>query len=111
MRKIVYLILSVFLIFYVIKVFSEESENKDYTLTEEGFKIPAGMELKKVGDANILIPKGGKLRKAGDLLIMEGADEYAAREFMEVNERLNNIEKEQEIIKKEIEELKKTISN
>lgn len=111
MRKIIYLILTIFLIFYAFKVSAEESENEDYTLTEEGFKIPAGMELKKVGDANILIPKGGKIRKAGDQLIMESADEYAAREFFKIKERLGNIEKEQEDIRREIEELKKNINN
>lgn len=111
MRKSAYFILSIILIFYAMEVFSEEDGNKDYVLSKEGLKIPVGMEIKKVGDANILVPQGGKIRKVGDLLVRESIDEYAAREFMMMRERLNHIEKEQDIIKKEIEELKKITSD
>ncbi len=127
MEKIRYFILVIILIFCAINpvrncisngvnAYAEEGENKnryeDYIYTEEGnLRIPPGMELKKVGNTNILIPKGGKIFKAADTLIVESTGEYAARKFLEMEERFDRIEKEQEIIRREIEELKKAISD
>ena len=78
-------------------------------------RIAPGMELKKVGDAHVLVPEGSELRREGDLLVVEGAGEYSARKFKDVDERFGEMESELEAlraemagIKKEIADLKKT---
>lgn len=69
--------------------------------------IPAGMELIKVGQTNIVIPKDMKIRRGGGgLVVLESADEYVARKIFDMETRLKTIEAETKELKKEFEELK-----
>ena len=67
------------------------------------------MELRKVGDARVLMPKGGKIFKAGDALVVETSGEYIAWELLELEGRFDKIEREQETLKEEIKYLKEAI--
>ena len=71
--------------------------------------IPPGMEVIKRGDVNIVVPKGGQLRKQDSVMLIETADEYASRKFMDADERFKKIEKELQVQKKEIEDLKSAV--
>jgi len=79
--------------------------------TKEGVQLYPGMEIKKVGDVNVLIPKGSKLRHENDLLVIESTDEYAAPRFIEMDKRLTKLEAGQQELKAEVKELKTTIQN
>lgn len=68
--------------------------------------IPPGMETIKEGDVNVVVPKGGQLRKQGSVMLIETADEYASRKFLDTEEHFKRIEKELETQKKELEDLK-----
>ncbi|MFC1509595.1 hypothetical protein ACFL60_07930 [Candidatus Omnitrophota bacterium] len=114
MRSVGFLLLIFLFIVYAPYAYTEEElteeRYEDYIHAEEGkFKIPPGMELRKIGDLRVLIPKGGKIFKAGDALVVETSGEYAAREFSEIEGRFNKIETEQKALKEEIEYLKETI--
>ncbi len=95
---------------------AEEEEGKDrreqYIKTEEGtLRIPPGMELKKVGDANILIPIGGKIFKAADIQIIESSGEYTSRKFIEIDARFDALDVALEEMRKEIKALKESIDD
>lgn len=72
----------------------------------EGVDIPVGMELRKFGNKNIIVPKGAKIHKSGNRLIIEGASEYAARNFLYIKSRITKVELEYNNLKKELKSLK-----
>ncbi len=90
--------------------YSQQENLRDYRYTEDGdIVIPPGMELRKVGKINILLPEGTKISKVGNRIITEGANEYMARRFLEIEARFEAIKKEQDALRKIIEDLKGTI--
>ncbi|GEM_PF-1164252 len=72
-----------------------------------------GMEERKVNnDVTVLMPKGSKMSKRNETTqIMEGVDEYAAGKFVDVNKRLDKLEKEAAEMKEEISSLKSKLSD
>ena len=76
---------------------------------EEDPYPPVGMEVIKVGDANVLVPKGTRIRKEGDLQIVEDIAEFSSRRFVDFEKRFERLEMAQEEIKKELEELRKSV--
>ncbi|MFH1593525.1 MAG: hypothetical protein ABID09_02380 [Candidatus Omnitrophota bacterium] len=72
-------------------------------------KIRPGMEIKKMGDANILVPKGARLERRAAEMNIEDTAEWAARRFEDVDDRFKKVEFEQEILKKELAGLKEII--
>jgi len=86
----------------------QEERYQGYQYTEDGeIIIPPGMELRKVGKIDILLPEGTKITKVGNRMITEGIREYIARRFLDIEDSLDKIKKEQDALKKEIEDLKK----
>jgi len=85
-------------------------EEEGYRI-ENGVEISPGMELKTVGNTQLLIPKGSRLRYINDVLAVETAEEYSARNFVRVDKELTVLKKNQEILKNEIEELKTVFEN
>jgi len=65
---------------------------------------PPGMEILKVGDANILVPKGTRLRKEGDLNVVENISEYSSRKFLETEKRFDRLELDQIMLKNRVED-------
>lgn len=65
---------------------------------------PPGMEILKVGDANILVPKGTRMRKEGDLNVVEDISEYSSRKFLETEKRFDRLELDQIILKNRVED-------
>jgi len=84
----------------ILLVYAQEYEK------EEVMEPPQGMEILKVGNLNLMVPKGAQVRKKGSLIIVESTSEYVARKFLNVEERLAEIEAGQEDFRKEIMELK-----
>jgi hypothetical protein len=71
----------------------------------------AGMEVMKMGDANVMVAKGARVRKEGSLLITEDVGTYAARRFAEMEERFSKIEDQQNELKGQIERLTKAVED
>jgi hypothetical protein len=71
-----------------------------------GVIIPPGMEVIKEGSVNVVVPKGGRLRKQSGVMLIETADEYASRKFEDADGRFKKVEKELDVQKKELEDLK-----
>lgn len=67
------------------------------------------MELRKMGSIKMIVPKGTQVHKKNSLVIMEGPDEYAARNIYEMNGRLMELEAKQLNIDKELDGLKQAI--
>lgn len=88
--------------------YAPETAAKD---TPGNITVPPGMELRKIGGLNLVVPKGARVRKERSQWIMEGPEDFAARNISEIKARLDGIEKEQKELKSSIEELKKSAIN
>ena len=101
MKKV---ILFVFLfIFSAVFVFAQEKAEE----------IPVGMEAVQIGsakDVKAIVPKGSKIHKEGGVIFQENIERYMSRKFLEMEERIETLEMEEEKINKEIEQLKKVLS-
>lgn len=74
-------------------------------------EIPPGMELINIGGIRMIVPQGMKIEKKGSLVVMEGTDEFAARNFTEMGARLDRIEVSQNDLRKVVDDLKREISD
>jgi hypothetical protein len=77
---------------------------------ESATNIPSGMELRKVGSLSMIVPEGTQVSKNGSLVVMEGPDEFAARNIYEMKGRLMALEARQQDIEKELSDLKEAVS-
>lgn len=70
--------------------------------------VPPGMEAKRVhNDVTVLMPQGGKMYERNkSTFVEESSDEYAARKFLGVEDRLDKLEEENADLAKEIKYLK-----
>jgi len=82
------------------------SENRG---TDARPALSPGLEIKKIGDVNVVVPKGGEVRREGGVVTIESTAEYAAEGFIKVNERLSKIEDEQTAIRNEMDHLKEVV--
>ncbi len=73
--------------------------------------IPPGMEIRKVGDLQILVPKGAEVTRTGKggLIRIESTSEYTSRELIEINRRLESLQKNQEMLNNKLHELQEAI--
>lgn len=76
---------------------------------ESAKNIPPGMELRKVGSISMIVPEGTQVSKNGSLVVMEGPDEFAARNIYEMKGRLMALEARQHDIEKELNSLRETV--
>lgn len=74
-------------------------------------ELPQGMEIIKVGNANIITPIGSRVYKQGTVIIVEPIEQYAARKFVAMETRFIVLEKQQKKLQKDIQELKEIIAN
>lgn len=74
-------------------------------------EIASGLESTQVSPGvRVVMPVGGKTRRINNSLsVIESADEYAARNFVDVNKRLEQFEKENEELKKQIKDIKEKL--
>lgn len=78
-----------------------------FAYAEEKVKeVPEGMRIEKIGDLEVLMPKDAKLTKKGDVFVQETNEEYMARKFHELDERLKKIEEELTEMRKDLQILK-----
>lgn len=68
--------------------------------------IPEGMELRLVGQTNIIVPEDAKVKEQGGLIIIEQIDQYVARTLSEMRLKIETLEKQQEELIKEVTQLK-----
>jgi len=68
----------------------------------------SGMENKTIAEGvSVLAPKGSKMHQTNKTTyIMEGSDEYAARNFVSVDKRLDRLDKKIDELKDELKEMK-----
>ena len=78
-------------------VIAQKEAPEEIQITEDGVikNPPPGMELIKIGKTNVLAPKGARINKVAGFQTIEATDQYAARKFMEVENRLKAIEANQ----------------
>ena len=76
---------------------------------EKQEEIPPGMESLEMGAAKVVVPKGTKVRKVGSLIILENDSEYMSRRFLELEERIIQLEAKEAELKKEVERLKQVL--
>ncbi|MDD3904936.1 MAG: hypothetical protein PHS46_00205 [Candidatus Omnitrophica bacterium] len=72
----------------------------------------SGMEVRKVGEGvNVLLPQGARMqRRNNSTSVEESSDQYAARNFTRINERLKNLEDENKILTEEIKYLRSKLT-
>lgn len=81
------------------------SSDVSYAGSGDVIQIPPGMQIIKSGDVRVVVPKDSQLRRVNDLFLIESAEEYAARKFEVTERRLDQLEKDQAEIKKELKRL------
>lgn len=74
----------------------QEKENKG---------LAPGMEVIKIGGANVLVPEGTKVTKKGGLIILESTSEYTGRKVLEIEERIERLESKDNELQEEITKL------
>jgi hypothetical protein len=96
-----------FFVFFTSTMYIYAQEDK----LDDKIQTPPGMEIKKVGDLNIVVPRGAEVRRTEKvgLIFVESTDQYVSRQLLEMEDRFAKIEAEQEELKKEIELLKEAI--
>ena len=72
-------------------------------------EVPLGMEFKNLGGTRVLAPKDALVRKKTGMFVIEGSAEYAARKILELQLRLDKMDKNLEETKQESDELKRNI--
>ena len=104
---------SVFFIM-IILAFNSMPAFAQYANDQQGDESDAssGMETRKVSDGvSVLMPKGGRMHRTNELTyVQESTDEYAARNFASVENRLNKLEKENRDLREEINNIKSQLS-
>lgn len=72
----------------------------------------SGMEVRKVGEGvNVLLPQGARMqRRNNSTSVEESSDQYAARNFTRINERLKKLEDENKILVEEIKYLRSKLT-
>ena len=60
---------------------------------KEELKAPPGMEIIEISGVKYIVPQGAEVRKKGGLIVLEGHNEYVARRFSELEQRIEAIEK------------------
>jgi len=72
----------------------------------------SGIETKTVASGvSVMMPKGGRMHKRNDTTyVMESADEYAARKFVGVEDRIAKLEKADEELRSEIDAMKSRLA-
>ena len=90
---------------------AEEGTGTDMETVEGGVKIRKGMEVKKMGDANIIVPKGAELTRRGAEVHVEASDEWAARRIDRIEERISALEQGQKALKEQIKKLTSAIGS
>ncbi len=77
---------------------------------ESAIDISPGMELRKIGSISMIVPEGTRVSKKSSLVVMEGPDEYAARNIYEMKGRLTTLEVRQHDLEKDLNNLRETVS-
>jgi len=76
------------------------------SFAEEEKETPLGMEYIKVGSAQILVPQGSRVtRTQSGMVYPENTEQYMARRFLELEEKIEKIEKKEEELESAINEL------
>ncbi|MFC1807255.1 hypothetical protein ACFL0T_02675 [Candidatus Omnitrophota bacterium] len=89
---------------------AEDSKEVKYVDSGTGVKIPAHMEIQKVGDANILVPKGAKLDKTHpNRVTVEDSGSYFARRVDDMEARLSAIETTVNRLEADLNNVKKRV--
>ena len=108
MKKFIVFFVMIILAFGPMPLFAQYTNGQG---DESG--APTGMVVKKVNkDVTVLMPKGGRMHKTNETTyVEESADEYAARNFASVENRLNRLEKENRDLKQEVDDMKSKLSS
>lgn len=102
-QKKIRIFISVFMLsFPALSAYAQSTFNRE---------IPEGMEAVQIGGSGwLIVPAGAKTRKVGAQIIVEGSKEYMSRRFLEMNERFQKMERNQEDLIKELEALKELVA-
>jgi len=100
MNRVILLVL-ILISLSIISIYAQEVDKEE---------IPPGMERLDLGAAKVVVPIGTRVRKVGSLIILENDSEYMSRRFLEIQERLAELEAKEEELKKEVGGLKEALA-
>ncbi|MGE5197280.1 MAG: hypothetical protein ACM3IL_02115, partial [Deltaproteobacteria bacterium] len=63
------------------------------------YQLAPGMEIKKIGDVNLVVPVGTRVHQEGSLVVVEPLDEYTARKFIDIEKHFAALEARQQELK------------
>jgi septal ring factor EnvC (AmiA/AmiB activator) len=96
--------LSIFaLIFCAVYLYAQDIE------VRKGLQIKPGMEIVKMGDAEVVVPKGATVTKQDGMIVVEDIAQYVGRRFELVEGRLSKLDTRQEGLRKEVKQLREDL--
>jgi len=96
MKKIVFIVLAAG---FLVSLFAlRPSAEEEYLVG--GIVVPPGMDVIKVGTANVLVPEGTQVFEKKGLITIETIGQYTARRLIEIEERFVAIETRVEVLEK-----------
>lgn len=109
MKKYIIFVLIFSLIICAVYLQAQDTE------VRKGLSLKPGMEIVKVGDAEVVVPKGSTVTKQDGMVVIEDISQYVGRRFESVDGRLGDLDTEQEALRDEIrqirEDLRKVMGN
>ena len=93
MRVLQFLLMFIF-VFSALFIITPSAYSQYYGKREGKEDISPGMETIIIQNVRYLLPKGTKFRKRAGVITFEGAGEYTARRLWDLEERLQESEKE-----------------
>ena len=100
MNKIRLIIATILIFLISLNSFAQEGEKTE---------IPPGMEVIQDGRIKVIVPEDAKRRKVGNLTVVETAEAYLSRRFLEMEKRFAELQAREERLEKEVEQLKKAL--
>ncbi len=85
-----------------VTITGEEVKKKD-------FNLDPGMELISIRGVNVVAPKGTKVVDKGSWIKVEDVGEFLGRRFDEIEDHLENSEKQQDELRQELTKIKNTL--
>lgn len=96
--------ISILILSFIFLAGPTRAETSGYRGAEEkAEELRPGMEIKKIGNVRAVVPEGSQVYEKNGLFLLEAPEEYAARRFKGMTERLesmdNHLEKLEETVK------------
>lgn len=114
-KPLVFFLITLSCVFSTVSFAQDQNSNSEDKEKTKNIPLRPGMELRRIGNINLIVPEGAELYKtkgqpSGSSWI-ESEDVYAARRFKQMDERLGGIEDRISKMEEDIKGLRVAMEN